>query len=532
MDISPLLELFPNLAPSLVEATFRRNERDVNATIADLLQMGTCTKKRKKDTPLQQLLAMGFSSTEARAALADCSSVEAAVSTLLAGDAEQEEERAWMEFALDGDVDAQGPAPAKPPSAGKGKKARAKSRSHPMANGGPESASSSSASQPRVPLPPTEVLLQALQRYTDAVGEMAKHPTQLQAAPRPIAGEDQALLVAVYDEMIDCFNKSGYHRKYGCHSAETALTGIQAGQPVPSYYANVQQGSIYARKLLSLLGLRNLILHGPAIFHEFREQLFASDPSKYPPQTGLHKMRYYTGNTVDLDTVVLRCNDSAALKVINELNKADGKPAVQIAVDTTTQLVAGFIDDFKLSKTQQKQRRVDPNQINPNKIPVAQDNSSRGLWPLWRYINVSAGVDTFHANVPCMAEVTGALLKAPMAAVRAYLQCRDDPQCLAAFYEEGISDTCFNGKWKALEAFNDALDKRGSINAILADLQAANQQLFTEAFFAADDDESQNEVREMVRLVDQRTGRDKEGRVRPVSVEDVRQWVKDPGKPV
>eukprot|EP00667_Euglena_gracilis_P025713 EG_transcript_30381 len=87
-------------------------------------------------------------------------------------------------------------------------------------------------------------------------------------------------------------------------------------------------------------------------------------------------------------------------------------------------------------------------------------------------------------------------------------------------------------KVPVLQPWSDMLDKRGSINVILADLQAANQHIFTAAFFAADDDQARNEVREMVRLVGQRTGRDKEGRVRPITPDDVQRWVQDPGQPV
>ena len=97
-------------------------------------------------------------------------------------------------------------------------------------------------------------------------------------------------------------------------------------------------------------------------------------------------------------------------------------------------------------------------QVDAGKIPVAHDNSSRGKWPLWQYIN--AGVNTMHVNVPNMADIIGALLRAPFAALRAYLRCKDLPEELARFYEDGISDSCFNGKWKALEEFNAGLDKQ------------------------------------------------------------------------
>ena len=100
-------------------------------------------------------------------------------------------------------------------------------------------------------------------------------------------------------------------------------------------------------------------------------------------------------------------------------------------------------------------------QLDASAIPLAWDNMSRGKWPLWQYIN--AGVNTMHVNVPNMADVIGALLRAPFAALRAYLLCKDSPEELARFYEDGISDSCFNGKWRALEEFNVGLDKQATL---------------------------------------------------------------------
>ena len=75
-----------------------------------------------------------------------------------------------------------------------------------------------------------------------------------------------------------------------CLSHQSCLLFSQ--QEVPSYFANVQDQSIYFRKVVSMQGLRNLILFGREIFVELKGQLFSSDPTRYSPNCGLHKMKY------------------------------------------------------------------------------------------------------------------------------------------------------------------------------------------------------------------------------------------------
>uniref|UniRef100_A0A6T2BPM8 CUE domain-containing protein n=1 Tax=Eutreptiella gymnastica TaxID=73025 RepID=A0A6T2BPM8_9EUGL len=382
-------------------------------------------------------------------------------------------------------------------------------------------------------------LMRIVERAEGAVREMELQIAEQKAEPPAISAEDQQQLVALYDDMIERFDVREYQQKHGMQPYESTVCALEAGQLVPVYFANVQYNSIFYRKALSMAGLRNLILCGREIFAELKAQLFASDPSKYTGAGGLNRMKRMTGNMVDLDTVVLRCNDPTTLETINKMNKAKGnrvyanvqefahsRQAAEMAVAAALPLLEGFVKEFGLTKAQQKTRRVQTSQVDAGKIPVAHDNSSRGKWPLWQYIN--AGVNTMHVNVPNMADIIGALLRAPFAALRAYLRCKDLPEELARFYEDGISDSCFNGKWKALEEFNAGLDKQGSITQILADLQAKHQSVFTAQFFDADDRKHTKEIREMVRLAKGVCARDRSGATRPITKADVRAWVNDP----
>eukprot|EP01001_Neometanema_parovale_P004758 NODE_1697_length_1637_cov_132.636063_g1617_i0.p1 GENE.NODE_1697_length_1637_cov_132.636063_g1617_i0~~NODE_1697_length_1637_cov_132.636063_g1617_i0.p1 ORF type:complete len:485 (+),score=124.16 NODE_1697_length_1637_cov_132.636063_g1617_i0:56-1456(+) len=404
-------------------------------------------------------------------------------------------------------------------------------------------------------------LTNAIAQYEDLLAQMeAGGPRHAAPAPSSNAVRD---LVSVFDEMVERFASRTFQTRYYAHPSELRAATLRAHEPVPMYFANVICSSVWYRKALSIAGLRNLVIYGHQIYTELQEQLFASDPSKYRNGAGLERMRYLTGNTVDLDTVVLRCNDPFYLKTINNMNKVKGLPqfrtteefgnstqAQEIAVAAAEPLLNGFIEQFNLTPQDAKKRCVAPEVLSPKKgskanamgkskgkgmgmglfgeqwIPVACGNQDRGRWPVWRYCNV--GVDTYHANVPNIADVIGALLKSPIAAAKAFLRCKDSPDMLDAFFEDGISDSCFNAKWKALEEFNDFLDSAGSIAKVLEEVQATHQNIFNPSLFDNDDADGSKEVAEMLKLIPGKKGRDKTGKTRCITKADVVAWVKDP----
>uniref|UniRef100_A0A6T2BN75 UBA domain-containing protein n=1 Tax=Eutreptiella gymnastica TaxID=73025 RepID=A0A6T2BN75_9EUGL len=593
---SQLYAMFPDETTQYVDAVLKRNGGDVSKAADDLLSgalsEASGNKKAKTGDPkVHQLMDMGFKRVRAEAALhAAGHNVEMALNLLLSGFDKGTDYMDVDNEAEDVDSGAAAVAvatpPVKPPTHTAKQKQKQKSKAAAKSQG---MCGSSSAVPPVAPsflhsmppglpsfsgqmfsaMPPMGIvygaawgalpqhvppraprpravellddgaLMRIVERAEGAVREMELQIAEQKAEPPAISAEDQQQLVALYDDMIERFDVREYQQKHGMQPYESTVCALEAGQLVPVYFANVQYNSIFYRKALSMAGLRNLILCGREIFAELKAQLFASDPSKYTGAGGLNRMKRMTGNMVDLDTVVLRCNDPTTLETINKMNKAKGnrvyanvqefahsRQAAEMAVAAALPLLEGFVKEFGLTKAQQKTRRVQTSQVDAGKIPVAHDNSSRGKWPLWQYIN--AGVNTMHVNVPNMADIIGALLRAPFAALRAYLRCKDLPEELARFYEDGISDSCFNGKWKALEEFNAGLDKQGSITQILADLQAKHQSIFTGQFFDEDDDEHTNEIREMVRLAACLSGRDKSGRTRPITQADVQAWVNDP----
>jgi hypothetical protein len=575
--------MFPTVGREVLDAALARGRGDIGEAVEELLNTDPPKKPKKGDT-LQRLLDMGFSRVKAKAALAHCEGqVEDAIAVLLRGEGAEDSDdssdgvqevfrppaSASIAVSSSSAAAAQ-PQPAVAP-AGAGPtprdpnrpppRAAAKATSTPKPPPAPKAPKAAKAPKTPKPKPsprkrpPAEEppaaprvddlgdraeLLAAVHRWEEAVKQLEADITNATAQAPVITREDQERLSAVFGEMLERFDGPEVRRRHGpLAKPERFVLGIPPEQPVPCYFANVQHSSVACRKALSMLGLRNLCFFGPAIFLELKATLFASDPTLYPPDTGLGKMKLMTGNTVDLDTVVLRLNDPTALQAINAMNRAAGQPeyphpqafatsqqALEIAVQAALPLLDSFIADFKLTKAQQKKRHVDPQQLSTTAIPVVDSNQARGRWPLWRYVN--CGVDTVHCNVPHLPDVVGALLRSPVAAVRAYLLCRDDPQRLMGFYDDAISDSCFNGKWKALEEFNRALDREGSVVSVLQEVQAAHQAVFTAAFFDNDDEEHHGEIREMVRLTAGRTGRDRSGAVRPITEDDVATWVRNP----
>jgi hypothetical protein len=346
-----------------------------------------------------------------------------------------------------------------------------------------------------------------------------------------------ANVIAVYDEILGKMQHPAVIAKYQGSPGEEALTKMPTEQPVPKYFANVSCQSMYQRKVLSLLGLRNLLLKGPEIFNEMLAKLFSGCPQDYSRGCGPHKMLHFTGNAVDLDTVVLDANRQ--LKTINEALKRDRKPTFRNAAEFTTSdtcktmvlqwaqpLVDAFVDELKLSPEEKKARRLEINPDSP--IHVAQHNTDRGLHAVWFYSNV--GVATFHVNVPVVKDVIGSILRAPFHLAKCYVLCQSLGKSFDEFLEEAVSDSCFNAKWKAIEIYLDTLVKTGTIDDVLYALQHDNQNIFTATFFQTDDDQRTKERNEMLRLVREQSlqGVDPKTKVkRLISEADVDQWIKD-----
>jgi hypothetical protein len=348
---------------------------------------------------------------------------------------------------------------------------------------------------------------------------------------------DPAPVVTVFDAILSAFTQQPFQDKYGFHETDANLLRIQFGNPVPAYFANANGGqSIWHRKYLSLLGLRNLVKYGPEIFLEMREKLFSGFTGDYADKTGPHKMKYYTGNVVDLDTCVLRCHEAATLKAMNELAARQGLPPFddaaalagsefgkRIAVNQAKTMIDAFAQRFKLSTVEKKKRRITLD-AEDLVMPTATNNEDRGRCAVWVYQNL--GILTFHANVPTMSDVYGALLLAPYHLAKAYLLTDDTQAGLEDFFENAVSDSCFNAKWKSIEMYLDSCIAHGSIEDVLNRLQKDNQKAFLE-IDVDDDDGMKVELDIMTRLATGASGYDpKTKQVRPITLQDIVAWHK------
>ena len=379
----------------------------------------------------------------------------------------------------------------------------------------------------------------AVQRADASFADAQKNCCDTRAALPHLGHSDKTLMCDALTDVLEEFLKPAYVAKYGgmTHDIELAR-GLAVGDPVPSYFANTGSESIFLRKVLSIAGLRNLVLHGRDIFMEMRATLFAGNPATYVDGEGPDKMRTFTGNVVDLDTVVLRASDPVTLATINLSNKHKGLPthnsthafanstqAGEIAVTSAEALLNKFSQDFQLTTAQAGKRLVDAKALPaPGSIPVATHNTDRGMWPCWRYTNV--GVDSFHANVPCLEDVNGALLRAPLHCVKAWvyaLETNDE----ASFFEDCIVDSCFNMKWKAIEAYCEEQEKRGSIRQVLEALQVTHQAALSRLYDVDDSEEA--EVEAMMGFLEKGArGRSVQDGMRPITRADIAVWVANP----
>ena len=177
-------------------------------------------------------------------------------------------------------------------------------------------------------------------------------------------------------------------------------------------------------------------------------------------------------------------------------------------------------------------------------MPYRSSNADRG--------NIHCGVhqlwqDLFHANVPHMPDVVGALLRAPLKCIELYslmFTCalgpppptardRNEPcalstetiQMLLEFFDQCVSDSCFNGKWKAIEEFEGMLQHKGTIADVLQRLQREHQHRFTAEFFDSDDEAHSKEAALLLSLCAGQKGRDASGAIRTISESDVKSFV-------
>merc|ERR1712151_588933 len=131
-----------------------------------------------------------------------------------------------------------------------------------------------------------------------------------------------------------------------------------------------------------------------------------------------------------------------------------------------------------------------------------------------------------------MPDIYGALIQAPWHLAKAWCTIHSEfepgperEKWIADFFEDAVADSCFNGKWKAIEEFNARLSKLGSITDRLQKLQQRHQDDFGALYNLADIDDAEKDRREAALLYrfccqECPTGRDTRGQERQITEED------------
>eukprot|EP01062_Namystynia_karyoxenos_P065609 TRINITY_DN5931_c5_g1_i1.p1 TRINITY_DN5931_c5_g1~~TRINITY_DN5931_c5_g1_i1.p1 ORF type:complete len:652 (+),score=233.02 TRINITY_DN5931_c5_g1_i1:71-2026(+) len=420
----------------------------------------------------------------------------------------------------------------------------------------PAAAAAAADSQPEMGEDHLQRVLRVVAAIDERVAKLEKLEGTKEYTAEGLVKRDEAELIGpVFDRICELFKQKKFKHKYGYSSADRHCLQLRFGEHVPPYYANVHGQSIWQRKMLSIAGLRNLVRYGPEIFEELRQKFFSGkyDDYKHPGSsagTGLHKMKHYTGNVVDLDTVVLRCSDNTVREAINKNNKhpgsctgyrcqyksaedfAESEQAREIAITAAGEAIIHFVHRFKINtRSELRKRHLDFDHLNTKQqVPVAGGSRERGMWPLWHYVNV--GVNSFHVNVPNMPDVYGALLRAPFHAARAmctiltHFKGAEQETWIENFFEDCIADSCFNAKWKAIEEFNMQLAHLGTIEDVLQKIEQREQEEFGALYDAGGEREQEKVAACYAKHArcgrpDAIVARAADGTLRPITEEDV-----------
>lgn len=245
-------------------------------------------------------------------------------------------------------------------------------------------------------------------------------------------------VVDTFDKIIKEYQRDYYRKIDGFRNGDERLFGLELGNTVPPYNANVNNdGSTgYSRRYRALVGMRNLVFWGADILCELNENLFTPNPTAYGYK-GLARMLDLTGNTVDLEWPLNATDDSTAKaqarKLIPEFKRRFCHPWSATAMQTRN------LDNW------------------PHVVYTSQtNNTDRGLYPVWKRVNPSTNKVEYYANVPNISVVVSALLRGPLLFAQSYLIMKNLGEPLASLFDDNsLSMKCFNDKLEKAVEFNE-----------------------------------------------------------------------------
>ena len=246
-----------------------------------------------------------------------------------------------------------------------------------------------------------------------------------------------------YNDIVNTFNELVLEAERRFEPDEK----IQIGTRVPEYFANVTSDhSEQVKKYLSLVGIRNLLVHGPRIIDDLRRKKFLGGEHNYQHDEGLKAFKLYTGNTVDLDTELnheIFKDDSAAIQKAKELivnfGEAcglEGKQGKLTAEDVSSQMPQRLLHLPNLGKH----------------VYISNSNTERSMHGIWKRIPPQKMDYRYYVNVPNTEIVLAACLKFPYMIVEVIQRVKGENggnlprEFLEDFFTKGLSTMCFNDK--------------------------------------------------------------------------------------
>lgn len=230
------------------------------------------------------------------------------------------------------------------------------------------------------------------------------------------------------------------------------LRRIAYGEQVPEYFAKVQGFQTNEeRKYLSLAGIRNMLLAGPDIIDEIAKKEFLGGVHHYDSNKGLNSFKFYTGTLVDLETEFDAKNSEDALRRARELIVDFGR---KIGLET----VKGSLTAEEVARKLPHRKLNLPEPYDT--IHHAYDHTDRSNYGIWTRQEPHSAVVHYYANVPVCDVVLSATLRLPYLIAELAWRNKEanggklSKEFLDDFFARGISDKCFNEKFRELTLFH------------------------------------------------------------------------------
>ena len=253
---------------------------------------------------------------------------------------------------------------------------------------------------------------------------------------------------------------------------------LQFKDRVPNYFANVIDKSLMERKYLSLIGMWNMIHIGPSIVDDFHNQFFIGGRQHYSPKNGLNAFKFFTGTQVDLDTEIAATTPQEAIALAKPLIVNFGK-LYGLTGTNGEELTAEEV------ARQMPRRKLELPQAG---MPIyyTDRHDDRSNYGIWTRGNHEIDKIVYYVNVPNCDLVLSATLRLPYMVAELFWKVKAKnngivpENFMREFIEHGLSDKCFNEKFRVFYQFY--LDWLPRLDGVITAEDIARTKLTSGAF--------------------------------------------------